>query len=195
MSHTAISHYTRRGISGYRTPVGWGFSDAWDAVSDTVSDVASTVVDRGSDAYSFVERNAEKAGKIVASVGLITAGIATLNPALIAAGVSTGYDEAKQVANWVSNGSKGTPPATPNLGMILSSANSDLVNQLLTARGYGYKVSRSNDPSTTVVTLAQLDSVLPQNPEQTKEILRLAGYTEKSSGLLWVAAVIPFLGF
>lgn len=198
-----LKHYTgRHTIRGYQTPIGWGFSDAWDSVSDAVSDSydyvsdkAGSAIDLAEDAYSWSEKNVAKAGKLLAAGSMLAAGIATLNPALIAGGVAMGYDEAKQVANWVSNGSKGAPPKADNLAMILASANSSVINPVLKSRGYDFQVTKTGEPASTVVTESQLNTILPQNPEITKQVLLMAGYTEKSGAglLLGLAAILPFL--
>jgi hypothetical protein len=147
------------------------------------------------DAYSWAEKNVAKAGKLMAAGTMLAAGVATLNPALIAGGVALGYDEAKQVANWVSNGSQGNPPKADNLAMILTSANSGVINPVLKNRGYDFQIAKSGEPQTTVVTETQINSVLPQNPEIVKQVLKMAGYNEKSGSgwLLGIAAILPFL--
>lgn len=206
----AIEHYHRRGLGEYKTPVGgwWSSiknaaSDAGDFVSDKAgdayswtSDVAGDAVDLAQDGYSWASRNYESALKMISAGGLLITGIATLNPVLIASGVSLGMSEADKIAKWVSSGdsSSPNPPAAPNLGMVLSSANSTVVNQGLKMLGFGFTVSKSGEPPTTVVTPDQIAKILPKNEETSKIILKMNGYKESGGSFLWLAALLPFLG-
>lgn len=207
----ATDHYHRRGLSGYTTPpVGGLFSFVKRTVSDTVdyvgdkagdavswtSDVVESGADLVGDAYSWSAKNYDTVSNIVKASGMVIVGVYTGNPSMVIAGISSAKDEAGNVSKWLESGAKNGQPAplTPNLGMVLSSANSEVVNQVLERRGYGFKVSKSGEPKTTVVTPDQINAVLPQSKESAKLILELNGYKESSGSFLWLAALLPFLG-